>query len=398
MQERKMSARKLKLRTGNTFRNKVQLIRGGKPYFDRLLQMINSATESIHLQTYIYDNDDTGRQVADALKAAVKRNIEVYLLVDGYASKGMSKSFISSLQEAGIHFRFFNPLFKSKHFYFGRRLHHKIIVTDARYVMVGGVNITNRYNDMPGKPAWLDFALYVEGEAAKELCVLCWKTWKNYPASMAPTPCEQMVATIDISPDTSCEISMRRNDWVRRKNEISATYINMFRNATSHITILCSYFLPGSMIRRQLSNAARRGVKIKVITAGNSDVRMAKYAERYMYSWMLRHNIELYEYQPSVLHGKIAVCDGQWMTIGSYNLNNISTYASIELNLDVHNEPFAKETELLLLDIAAKDSIRITHEYYQRTKNVIKQFVRWFSYHFIRFVFYLFTFYFKHRS
>ena len=93
-------------------------------------------------------------------------------------------------------------------------------------------------------------------------------------------------------------------------------------------------------MRRLLTNAAKRGVKIKVITAGPSDIMLAKHAERWMYDWLLRNKIELYEYQPAILHAKVAVCDSEWITIGSYNLNNISAYASIELNLDVHNADF----------------------------------------------------------
>src|SRR5690349_11399027 len=112
--------------------NKVELVQGGKPYFDRLLEMIASAKETIHLQTYIYENDETGKAVADALIEAAKRKVKVYLLPDGYASKKIAKPFIQELKNAGIHFRFFNPLFKSKYFYFGRRLHHKIIVVDTR--------------------------------------------------------------------------------------------------------------------------------------------------------------------------------------------------------------------------------------------------------------------------
>jgi cardiolipin synthase len=378
--------------------NRVELVRGGKPYFDRLLQMIGSAQETIHVQTYIYDSDETGQLVADALAGAVKRNVQVYLLADGYASKRMSKSFINTLKEGGINFHFFNPLFKSKYFYFGRRLHHKVVVVDTKYALVGGVNITDRYNDMPGKPAWLDFALYMEGEAAKELCVLCWKTLNNYPVNMGLTPCEQKEIHLDIPLQASCEVSMRRNDWVRRKNEISATYIDMFRTSESHITILCSYFLPGRVIRRQLRYAAGRGVKIKVITAGRSDVKLAKYAERYMYDWLLRNKIELYEYLPTILHGKIAVCDSLWVTIGSYNINNISAYASIELNMNVRDEAFTKDAEQVLLQIAEKDCIQVTKEYNKRTKNIIKQFVRWLSYESIRLTFYLFTFYFKRRN
>ena len=87
-------------------RNKIKLIRGGKQYFDLLLHLINKATDSIHLQTYIYD-DETGLLVANALKAAAKRNVQVYLLTDGYASQVMSQNFINELRESGIHFRFF---------------------------------------------------------------------------------------------------------------------------------------------------------------------------------------------------------------------------------------------------------------------------------------------------
>ncbi|MDP1763313.1 MAG: phospholipase D-like domain-containing protein [Sediminibacterium sp.] len=378
--------------------NKVALIRGGKAYFDLLLKLINQATESIHLQTYIYDDDETGRMVADALKAAVKRNVEVYLLADGYASQSISRKFKDELIVSGIHFRLFEPLFKSRYFYFGRRMHHKICVTDMRFAVVGGINISNRYNDMPGKPAWFDLSLYAEGEIAKELCELCWKTWNNFPAKVDTSPCSGIAPFFSFRDEETCLVRMRRNDWVSNKNEISATYSEMFRNAHSHITILCSYFLPGKVIRRLLSNAAKRGVKIKVITAGRSDIMLAKHAERWLYDWLLRNNITLNEYQPAVLHAKIAICDSEWLTIGSYNLNDISAYASIELNLDVRNPAFAAGVEQTLETIIQNDCIAITKEKNTETKNIVKQFVRWFSYKFIRILFHMVTFYYKRKT
>ncbi len=215
---------------------------------------------------------------------------------------------------------------------------------------------------------------------------------------MGLTPCEEKEIQFNFLPGEVCDAAMRRNDWVRRKNEISATYVDMLRNAKSHVIILCSYFLPGRVIRKQLRYALAKGIKITVITAGISDVAVAKYAERFMYDWMLRNRIELYEYQPAVLHGKISVCDGHWMTIGSYNINNISAYASIELNMNVRNEVFAKQAEQVLLQIADKDCIRVTKEYYKRTNNIFKQFAHWSAYIFIRLIFYLSTFYFKHMN
>jgi cardiolipin synthase len=381
-----------------TKQNKVWLIRGGADYFNELIRLIGNAKESIHLQTYIYDDDETGREVADALKEAVQRKVEVYLMADGYASQVMSKSFIGDLKMAGIHFRFFEPLFKSHNFYFGRRMHHKVVVADARVAMVGGVNISNRYNDMAGQPAWLDFALYVEGEVAKELCVLCWKSWNGYPMNMGITPCEEKQLRFDLLPGERSKVRMRRNDWVRRKNQISSTYVEILRSARSEVTILCSYFLPGGFIRRQMVNAIKRGVNIRVIAAGVSDVKVAKNAERWLYDWLLRNGIELYEYQKNVLHGKMAVCDQQLVTIGSYNINNISAYASIELNLDVLDQEFAKHTRQTLQQIIEKDCEYISFEQHIRTRNIFKQFNRWMSYQFIRAAFHLFTFYFKRKA
>lgn len=389
-----------KIKPSNKYstQNKIKLIRGGREYFDLLLELINKATESIHLQTYIYDDDETGKQVAEALKAAVKRNVSVYLLTDGYASQVMSKRFINDLKESGVQFRFFQPLFKSKYFYLGRRLHHKIFVADTKYSLVGGINITNRYNDMPDKSAWLDFALYAEGDIAKDLCVLCWKTWNNFPLNMGITSCEEKQLHFNFREEEKYPVRMRRNDWVRRKNEISSTYREMFRNAQSHITIMCSYFLPGNNIRRLLSKASARGVKIKIITAGPSDVMLAKHAERWMYDWLLRNKIDLYEYQPSVLHAKVAICDSEWLTMGSYNVNNLSAYASLELNLDVSHPGFAADVEQQLDDIMQNQCIHITKEKHIGTKNIFKQLIRWFSYEFIRLGLYMLTFYYKQKS
>jgi cardiolipin synthase len=383
---------------GFTSQNKVRLVRGGREYFDLLLQMIEGAKDTIHLQTYIYDDDKTGTLVGEALKAAAKRSVNVYLLADGYASQRMSKKFIHSLRAAGVNFRFFEPLFKGKYFYFGRRLHHKVAVVDTRYALAGGINISDRYNDMPSKPAWLDFALYAEGEIARELCVLCWKTWKGYPPRMGITPCETQDIKWNINPGEASLVRMRRNDWVRRKNQISRSYLEILKNAKSHVIILCSYFLPGNVIARNLVQAGKRGVKVKVILAGLSDVMLAKHAERYIYNWLLRNNIEIYEYQGNILHGKVAVCDGEWITIGSYNVNNISAYASIELNLDVYNPSFAVTVEETIEQIIKEKCVKITPEKYARTTNIFRQFIRWSSYQVIKLGFYLFTFYFRQRS
>ncbi len=381
-----------------TSNNKVKLIRGGKAYFKLLEKIIGEAKDTIHFQVYIYDEDETGRLIADALIEAARRNVKVYLMADGYASQSISDAFITQLTDAGINFRFFEPLFKSRSFYFGRRLHHKIVVVDTAIAMVGGINISNHYNDMPGSPAWLDFALFTEGEIVKELCALCWKTWKGFIPDNTIAPCNPAPEVPEIDVDETAIVRMRRNDWVRRKSQISKTYVELMRGSKSHVTILCSYFLPGSMMRYAIKRAMSRGVKLKVIMAGKSDLVLAKNAERFLYDWLLRNKVEIYEYQDNVLHGKIAVCDSKWMTIGSYNVNDISAYASIELNLEVKNTSFAKHIELTLEEIIKNDCTPVTLESHSRSKNILKQFFRWVSYEIFRMGFHVFTFYFRQKN
>src|SRR6478752_5839408 len=118
------------LRSYTTF-NEVEILRGGMPYFSKLLELINQAERSIHLQVYIFDEDATGNQVAEALMNASARGVKVFLLIDGYASKSLSENFRNRLKAGGVYFRWFEPIFKGNDFYFGRRLHHKILVVDS---------------------------------------------------------------------------------------------------------------------------------------------------------------------------------------------------------------------------------------------------------------------------
>jgi cardiolipin synthase A/B len=376
--------------------NKVTLIQGGKEYFDLLTRLINAAKNTIHLQTYIFSDDETGAAVADALKHAALRNVKVYVLADGYASQAISKKFIHGLRAAGVYFRFFEPVLKNRYFYFGRRLHHKIVVADGTAALIGGRNIADRYNDAQGQPAWLDFALLAEGPVVQQFCQLCSKMWVGQSAKRTAAACGESELTD--SAEWNSAVRLRRNDWVRRHNEISATYIEMLRGAKKEITVFCSYFLPGRFMRRLLASAAKRGVAIKVVTAGRSDVLLAKYAERWLYDWLLRNNIRLYEYQPTVLHAKIAVCDSEWLTIGSYNINNISAYASIELNADVYNSEFAAGVHEQLDAIIVQHCIPITKAFHRQHKNIFRQFMRWAAYEVVSLIFYLFTFYFRAKK
>jgi cardiolipin synthase A/B len=378
--------------------NKIKLVHGGRPYFDQLLQMINEAKETIQLQVYIYDDDETGKEVTQALMNAAKRGVAVHLMADGYASQKLTKKFVHEVEDAGIHFRFFEPLFRSRHSYFGRRLHHKVMVTDNRFALVGGINISNHYNDLSDRQGWLDFALYMEGEIVHQLCRICQKIWIGYLPAKRLNLCRENKTVLRIPSADDCQLRVRRNDWIMKRNQVSRSYVEMFRKANDQIIMMSGYFLPGPIIRKNMKRAARRGVKIKLILAGISDVLVAKNAERYMYNWLFKHQIEVYEYKPCVLHGKVAVSDSTWATIGSYNVNIISAYASIELNIDINNAGFAASLHNTLEKIIRDDCVLITKEDFTRKNGILNRLWEQVCYWFIRFLFYLFTFNFKQRD
>lgn len=372
---------------------KVRLVRAGLEYFDLLDRLIHEATSTIHLQTYIFEPDETGVRVANALIKAAKRGVQVYLIVDGYASQNLSKEFTQKLCDAGVYFRFFAAYFKSKYFYFGRRLHHKVCVVDGRYSLVGGINIGNHYNDTPDNVAWLDWAVLVEGDVSLRLQKICEVRVKGKRKSFT-----RHIQHVRQEGMPIILARPRINDWVRRKKQITSSYLEMFRHAKSSIYLISSYFLPGAILLKHISAAANRGVKIKVIVSGISDVPLAKYAERYMYGWFLKRGVEIWEYQRKVLHAKLGTYDGQWVTVGSYNLNNISAYASVELNVDVYNVDFAHDVESRLKRIMDLECIQITPELYTKKQTLWEKFLQRSAYDIFRLLLFLFTFYFKQRD
>jgi len=371
----------------------IQLIRGGRLYFELLEKLIDEAQKTIHLQIYIYDGDETGMQVTQALIRAAQRGVNVFLVLDGYASRLLNSSIIDSLKKVGVHFRWFEPLFKSRKFYVGRRMHHKIFVADGLHSLVGGLNISNRYNDMPDEPAWLDWAVYVKGETSVGLYNRCLQIWSGrmrkfkIPSSRIP-----------FTESSDCFVRIRINDWLRNKNQISRSYLEMFDRAETQITIMSSYFLPGRSFRKRMSRAAKRGVKIRIILTRISDIVLAKQAERFFYPWLLKRNIEIYEYRQKVLHGKIATYDNHWVTVGSYNFNTLSAYGSIELNLDIHNPGFTHEVNRTLDSIIAEDCDLITQEDVNRQTNLWNRSVQRFAYEVFRFLYFIFFFNFKQKK
>jgi cardiolipin synthase len=169
----------------------------------------------------------------------------------------------------------------------------------------------------------------------------------------------------------------------------------MFKKSKSDIIIMSSYFLPGRDFRKRLRDATRRKVRVRVVLTQVSDVALAKSAERYLYHWLFKNKIEIYEYKKTVLHGKIAVCDQRWVSVGSYNLNELSAKASVEMNLEVDNEKFGSQVYATLNEIIQSDCVRVTEADFDRRIGWFEAAWQKIAYTIARILLFAFTFYFK---
>ncbi len=368
-----------------TSNNSVHLLQSGERFFSALELLIREAKEEIHFQTYILADDETGQRIANALmEAARHRNVKVYLLVDAYGSQQLSTAFIRELEDSGIEFRKYGQFYSHGNLHIGRRLHRKVVVADGHVSIVGGINISNNYNDRPGFKAWLDFAVLVKGSASRRLQLICRQRWLNirFKRFSKRILKPHLASVHHQSANTLVRVS--QNDFIRRKNEVAIAYRQAIRQSMHSLLIVGGYFLPGGQVRRLLREASRRNVVVCILVPENSDVKPAIYARQYLYDWLLRNKIRIYEYLPSNVHGKMLIADSKFVSIGSYDLNNLSTYSNIELNLDIRDDSFSLKCENLINEIIKNDCKLITKEDFERQITWLHRLRNWFSYRFVK--------------
>ena len=360
----------------------VELLKSGEPFFETVEKVIDDARHFIHFQTYIIDEDETGRRIVNALIRASKRGVRTYLLLDAFGTKYLSKEFVDSIEESGILFRFFSPTLTTKGFQLSLRLHSKVVMADGEVAIIGGMNFADRYHGIHGKKEWLDFAVLLKGPELIHILSILKKLWNKTFIPKEERSREMIHNPVFYKEDI--KLRVRQNNWYRRKIEIRRSYRNAFKTARERIIIFASYFLPGRNERKLLRNASMRGVDITIVLAAESDAPMFERATHFLYDFILENRIKIYEYLPSNLHAKAAVVDGKWSTIGSYNMNHLSDYASIEINVDIMDEGFAGRFENIMHDIINKDCRQVTFEEHNRRRRWFSRLRGWFSYQMIR--------------
>ena len=353
----------------------VKLIHGGEEYFSLLVDLIRSASFTIQIHVYILQTDKTGIAILDELVVAHNRGVKVFLLMDGFGSYHFDKVLFEKYKSKGIDLKYFHPFSYFNIGKIGRRLHHKVIVIDSKKLLLGGINISNKYHGTPTEKPWLDYAVLVEGSIAshtEKVCLQIWnRKYRNEPSMshlLKQRSWEPML------------VRMTQNDWFRQKNQIASAYKYMLDEAKKDIIIVASYFIPTRRLLKILIHSANKGVRVRIVLSRESDVAMLKGAITYLYQKLLRNNIEIYEYRTSILHAKVCIVDKEWTTIGSHNLNYLSEFFSIEMNIDILDKSFAENFTHELEEIIKTDCIKITKDEFHKSMAWYNKLMYWIQY------------------
>ena len=338
--------------------NRLQLLCNGAEYFPALLAQIAQATSEIRIETYIFEADVIGRQVATALCAAAKRGVLVHVMVDGFGAVKFDQVLAPSLRECGVTIQIYRPELSNwalrRHRL--RRLHRKLSVFDRRVAFVGGINIVDDSESQQVPPRF-DYAVQVEGPVVSQIHAAMLHVsrlvgWAAFGLKRT-SPLVLEVATSEraVTGDVAAAFLIRDN--LRHRGDIEAAYLKALLNARSEVLIANAYFLPGTLFRRALMRAAQRGVKVTLLLQGQIEHALLHYATLALYARLMRGGVRIVEYRRSFLHAKVAVVDQQWATVGSSNLDPFSLLLSREGNLVVDNAAFATQLHASL-DAAMK--------------------------------------------
>ncbi|MBI4984546.1 MAG: cardiolipin synthase ClsB [Rhodocyclales bacterium] len=324
--------------------NRVELLETGGEYFPALLAAIEAATQEIHLETYIFADDATGRSVADALLRAAARGVAVHLMVDGFGARDFPLGLGKELVAGGVRLLVYRPDVAPHHFRRTlRRLHRKLAVIDARIAFVGGINVIDDMDTPRQKPPRYDYAVVVEGPLLEEIHAAAkhlWHLvqWVNLQHRHVE-PEHPLQPVKEPRGDTLAALVIRDN--LAHRRDIEDAYLEAIANAREEVVIACAYFLPGWRFRRSLEEAAQRGVRIVVLLQGRVEYLLLHYAAQALHGALLKSGVRIFEYHRSFLHAKVAVVDDYWATVGSSNIDPFSLLLAREANVVVHDRNFA---------------------------------------------------------
>jgi cardiolipin synthase len=329
--------------------NRVTLLKNGAAFFPALVAAIDAAQIDVRLETYIFEDDPSGRLVRDALTRAAARGVAVRALVDGVGSRHTPQAFFDVAREAGAKVLLFRPDRRLFHVSTARmrRNHRKIALIDGHIGFLGGINLIDDLTESLSVYPRFDFAVKVEGPVLADVYSLvhatwrfvAWRQWRRHDVGARPLP----VVSDAVGAHRARFVA---RDNFRHRRDIERLYRAAIGAAKQHVLIMCPYFLPGRAFRRTLLLAAKRGVVVTILLQGRADHPLLQMATRALYDRLFAAGVRIAEYDKSMLHGKVATIDDRWATVGSSNLDPFSLLLNREANIVVEDATFARELRL----------------------------------------------------
>lgn len=327
--------------------NQLQLLHCGAEFFPELLRACESARSEIVLETYIFAEDDTGIEVIAALRRAVARGVSVKVITDWIGTGPQTcEALREAFAAAGVQYRVFNPWFRRGL----ARTHRKICVVDADTAFLGGLNINDDLLSDDGSqvrlpaPRW-DFAIRVRGPLVSAIHREVLLQWERLGPRDLRMRWRALQRTRSAHVETGNAPSLAAlvvRDTLRNRRTIQRAYLHALGHARESALLANPYFAPSRKMRVALCAAARRGVRVTLLL-GTGQFRMQDAVARSYYPKLLRSGVQIVEYRRTALHGKVAVVDDNWSTVGSSNVDGLSLFINHEANIVVRDEAFAGE-------------------------------------------------------
>ncbi len=312
----------------------LRLLKNGDEAFPAMFGAIDAARESIALEMYIIADDTTGREFRQRLAAAARRGVRVMVLVDAWGSWQLPDAFWQELLDAGAQVRWFHPIFKGL---FPFRNHRKMLLLDDRIVYVGGMNIADEYyRGKAGEAPWRDNMLEISGHEVARLRRSFQRMWERASRPLhrflVRLRRDRMTVSIPVG-----QVRFLESGPDNPLRPVRRLYARVIQGAASRIDLAMGYFYPHGRMLRSIRRAVRRGVQVRLMFPLRNDVPLASWAARGLYGRLLRAGVEVWEYEPTMMHAKLAIADDT-LIAGSANLDIRSGMINYEL-VAVVNDP-----------------------------------------------------------
>jgi cardiolipin synthase len=354
--------------------NKATLLIDGEATYASMFEAIANANDHINFETFIFEDDEVGKQFSDLLIRKSAEGVQVNLMYDSYGSMNTPVNFFQRLRDGGVLVLEFNPLnptkvLEGKKWALDHRDHRKILVVDGAIAFTGGVNISGVYSGSSASGSrggkqeepWRDTHVRIEGPAAAQLQCLFMNTWKRQKGPALPS--RNYFPYVKQAGNTLVRVVDSLPGETNRR--IFMMYMSAITHAENSIYLTTPYFVPDDQLLKALTQATARGVDVKILLPAFSDSALVYYASRHYYSQLLKAGVQLFERRGGMLHAKTAVIDNVWSTIGSNNLDIRSFLTNDEANAVILGRDFADAMQIMF-ERDLKESDQITLERWRK--------------------------------